>query len=117
MNDINKVKAIDDHNEPLTKFLKQLEHRIKSNKCEKLLFPAHMKMIKHWHLKQGKIGQLSEVCDKCSVKSIIFEPFMWLEQTYGSIFISTVCLPIVQRWWTNVNKMLLLFLKCVLRYI
>ena len=76
MNDINKVKAIDDHNEPLTKFLKQLEHRIKSNKCEKLLFPAHMKMIKHWHLKQGKIGQLSEVCDKCSVKSIIFEPFM-----------------------------------------
>ena len=34
------------------------------------------------HLKQGTIRQLSEVFDKCCDKLIIFEPFMWLEQTY-----------------------------------
>ena len=69
------------------------------------------------HLEQGTIGQLSEVFDKYRDKLTIFEPFMSLEQTYGSIFILTVCLPIVQRWHTNVNKFLLLFLKCILRYI
>ena len=73
----------------------------------------------HWiygsHLKQGTIGQLSEVFNKCCDKLIIFEPFMWLEQTCGTIFILTVCLPLVQRWLTNVNKLLLLFWKCVLR--
>ena len=73
--------------------------------------------IKEMHLKQGVIRQLSEVFDKCCAKLTIFEPSMWLEQTYGTIFISTVCLPIIQRWHTNVNKLLLLILKCVLRYI
>jgi len=48
MNDINKAKAVDDHNEPLTKFLKRLEHQIKSNKAENLLFPVHMETMKHW---------------------------------------------------------------------
>ncbi|KAF8814925.1 hypothetical protein BYT27DRAFT_7010209, partial [Phlegmacium glaucopus] len=48
MNDINKATAIDDHNEPLTKFLGRLEHRIKLNNSEMLLFPAHMEKMKHW---------------------------------------------------------------------
>ena len=60
--------------------------------------------LSHSHLKQGMIGQLTKVFDKCCGKSIIFEPFMWLEQTHGIIFILTVCLPIVQSWPTNVNK-------------
>lgn len=48
MNDIEKAKAIDDHNKPLTTFLKRLEHRIKSNNSEMLIFPTHMEKMKHW---------------------------------------------------------------------
>ncbi|KIJ91181.1 hypothetical protein K443DRAFT_126315 [Laccaria amethystina LaAM-08-1] len=48
MNDINKAKAVTDHNKPLTKFLKWLEDQIKSNDSNKLVFPAHMEKMKHW---------------------------------------------------------------------
>jgi len=67
------------------------------------------------HLKQGTIRQLSEVCDGFPDKLIIFAPFMWLEQTYGTIYILSLCLSIVQREHTYVKKLLLLFLKLVFR--
>lgn len=48
MNDINKAAKKEDHNEPLTSFLKRLEDRIKATQSDTLLFPAFLEKPKHW---------------------------------------------------------------------
>jgi hypothetical protein len=48
MNDINKAISQEDHNKPLTSFLKRLEDRITTTRSDTLLFPAFLPKEKHW---------------------------------------------------------------------
>lgn len=48
MNDINKAISMEDHNEPLTPFLKRLEDRIRGTESDTLIFPAFLHVAKHW---------------------------------------------------------------------
>jgi len=48
IHDIEKAASENDHNKPLTTFLKRLEDRIRNTRSDVLIFPVFLKAVNHW---------------------------------------------------------------------